>query len=175
MKSVVSVPPASTTGLFVLAQSQLRLSNAAGRDYVNLLINACYQYAEDEMSCALLTQTITDTFYSGELPVLSNGPVISVTSVTDARGAITNYTVEQYGYSTKLVIPGGFTTPMNVVYQAGYASDVTTLPSKFVLAILTHVATMYLNRTSISDKQLTEVPQSLRDFYRNNSRNIPVA
>jgi uncharacterized phiE125 gp8 family phage protein len=157
------------------AAIHLRQDDPSDRDYVNDLIEGCTQDAEDAMACSLLTRTVTAIFNDGELPFLPRGPVQSVTSVTDAQGPITNFTLQGYGNADLLVLPTGFHGPLTVVYQAGYAADATTLPAKFRNAIRLHVTTLYLNRASVSDRAQTPVPHSLELFWQRNNRGSSAA
>jgi hypothetical protein len=152
-----------------------RLDDTSDRDYVLDLIAGCTQDAEDAMQCSLLTRTITAIFNDCERLYLPRGPIKSITSVTDAKGAITNWTLQGHGTADLLVLPNGFHGPLTVVYQAGFADTADTLPAKFRNAIRNHVGTLYENRESVSDKPMSAIPHSLELFWERNRRGIPAA
>jgi uncharacterized phiE125 gp8 family phage protein len=175
MKFTVTTPPVGLPVTPQLVSSQLILNDYDDKDYLTMLINACMQYAEDEMECSLITQTITATYYAGEPLQLRRGPVQSIVSVTDGNGvAVTNYTIEHYGFTDVILPTISIVAPVTVVYVAGYGSA-SNVPAKFQAAILTHVATLYENRESITEKPTFAAVHSLADFYRNNARKIGVA
>jgi uncharacterized phiE125 gp8 family phage protein len=159
------------------------------QDYLTDLQNAAVEYAEQAMGTSLLTRTITTTYYGYHRSVYSalvyptgchklylpRGPIISISSVTDANGAISNYQVSGAGTTDLIEIKQQWVGPLVIVYQAGYGDDASTIPADIRQAIRTHVATLYENRESISDKPMTEVPQSLKDFYQLKARYRGVA
>lgn len=52
--------------------------------------------------------------------------------------------------------------PIEITFNAGY----TTLPSDLKIAILQHVASMWLNRGDCDDDKYTKIPTSSMDTYR---------
>lgn len=155
------------------AKVQLRLDDDAQQPYVESLIDAATDYAEEELSATLMQRERTATFYqAGSLVTLNRGPLVSVTSATDAKGTVA-YSMAGVGSFDRLMFTRAFTPPLTVVYQAGYASA-DQIPASIRQAILTHVATLYENRESVSDKAKLPVPHSLRDFYRLKARKAPV-
>jgi uncharacterized phiE125 gp8 family phage protein len=142
--------------------------------YVRELTAAAAEYAEEALGASLITRTITAEFYEGEKLFLPRGPVMTVTSVTDAGGRAVGWRLERYGRSDLLVTTAAYTTPLTVVYTAGYGSGITNVPADIRHAIRTHVATLYENRESVSDKAKMPVPHSLADFYRMKSRIVGI-
>lgn len=157
------------------AKVHLRLSSDDEQDYVEDLIDAATDHAEEAMACTLMARERSVTFYRGGPMYLPKGPLISVTSIIDADAkTITDYDLEKVGNADLLTINEGFTYPLEVVYQAGYASA-SDIPAAIRQAILCHVGTLYENRESVSDKSKTPVPHSLEAFYRLKRRSAGVA
>lgn len=153
------------------AKKHLRLDVDTDQAYVESLIDAATDYAEESLSATLMQRERTVVFYAGEQTfALPKGPLVSVTSITDdADNIITDYTVTHVGNSDRLTINASYRFPLTVVYQAGSG----TAPS-IRLAILQHVATLYENRESVSDKAKLPVPHTLEAFYRLKRRSVPV-
>jgi uncharacterized phiE125 gp8 family phage protein len=114
-------------------------------------------------------------FFNGENPItLPFGPLVSVTSLVDDNDTtLTDYDVSAVGKSDRVKINEGFSAPLTVTYQAGYASA-SDIPASIRHAILTHVATLFENRESVSDRAKLPVPHSLEAFYQRKSRKVPV-
>src|SRR5665213_3714698 len=170
---------------------------AAGAAEQSLLTSeqaAAVEYAETVMGCSLLTRTITAVYYGPTVPFaygfqfgstysayrnrlpLPRGPVISITSVTDANGTISssNYQLQGEGTADLLYMKVGWTDPLTVVYQAGYGSSAANVPPDIAQAILTHVATIHERRESATDRTITAVPHSLEAFYISKARTLQV-
>jgi uncharacterized phiE125 gp8 family phage protein len=158
------------------AKKHLRLDSDDEKSYVESLIDAATEYAEERLSTTLLERSRTQIFYDAEpLIPLPRGPLVSITSVTDADdNEITNYELSRVGHSDRMTITGSFKAPLTIVYRAGYASA-AAIPASIRLAILQHVATLFENRESVSDKTKLPVPHSLEDFYKLKSRGSKVA
>lgn len=172
MKHQVTSAPATRPVDWLLAKAHLRLDDAADKAGIELAIDAATDYAQEAMACSLVEQEITATFYAGEPIHLPRGPLLAVASVTDDNDTvITDYDVERVGNSDRLKINVGFTYPLTVVYTAGYE----TVPASIRQAILMHVATLYNNRETVTDKAKMPVPHTLEDFYRLKSRLTGVA
>lgn len=150
--------------------------------YLLELQEQAVQYAENMMSSSLLTRTITATFndigsgsaynpYVGELPFLPRGPIQSVTSVTDASGTLTDYSLKGWGNSTLLVLPSGYRSPLTVEYEAGYGDDPSDVPADIRGAIRSHVFALYKFRGAVQDRTITVVPESMTAMYRLHARN----
>jgi uncharacterized phiE125 gp8 family phage protein len=155
--------------------AQLRLDQTDDEDYVNDLIDACTDYAETALESSLLNRTITATFYRQDTLWLPRGPIVSITSVTDANGNHPPYDLEGYGTADLLVCPQGHVSPLTVVYVAGFGTDSTNVPAQIRQAIRVHVSTLYENRESVADKNMMPVPHSLESFYRLNARRRGIA
>ncbi len=208
MRWIVTTPPATVPVDYTLAKQALGLPNDDDQTYIEFLIDAAVNHAQDAMSCSLVNQSITAICYSqdvfltapintnvnpfnapiaaiivsfgssGQYPAikLTRGPVTAITSITDARGqTIPDYFLERSGTTDYVRLTRTFLFPLTITYTAGYGASATDVPASIRQAILTHVATMYDNRASISDQQLTPVPHSLGDFYRRNARFIGIA
>lgn len=174
--AAVTLPPAGARPVtWAEAKAHLRLDVDTDQAYVESLIDAATDFAETRMGMSLVAQTRTETFHDGASTLkLPRGPLISVTSVTDDSAAlITDYDIIREGTSDRLQFNVGFTPPLTVVYQAGYPSR-DLIPASIRLAIMMHVATLYENRESVSDRTKTPVPGTLEDFYRAKSRNVSV-
>lgn len=178
MKWTTTSPPANSIIDFNDIGYHLRddddvLATTAEQNYLTRLIAAATDFAETLMQTSLVTRTIAATFYRGDKLVLPRGPVISILSCIDANGPI-SYTLETQGNTDYLVTPNSFSAPLIVTYTAGYGTA-ADCPPMVVQSICTHVATLYENRESISDKTMMVVPHSLADFYKMKSRGSAVA
>lgn len=196
MKWTVTTLPATTPVSYSQVSSHLRLDNDAERGDVLDHIAAATEYAEQAMECSLITRTITAVIYASDPHAthygqpyfgqpyfgttydatwrrayeLPRGPLVAVTSVTDANGDSPTYHVERHGNAEMLVTTSKWVAPLTVVYTAGYGSDPTSVPADIRQAIKMHAATLYRERESVSDKAKVGVPHSLDDFYRLKSR-----
>lgn len=165
-KWYISAPPAERPVTFLDVTTHLRLGETEGVSYVERLIDAATDYAQDRTALALMAQTITATFYDGEQILLPRGPLIEIDSVTDAGGnEVTAYDLRHVGRSTFILPAGAPARPLVVVYQAGHATA-AEIPASVRLALLCHIGTLYENRESTGEKPRTPVPHSLDDFYR---------
>jgi uncharacterized phiE125 gp8 family phage protein len=186
---IVTVAPVARPVTYAEARYHLRLADSLDEEvYVQSLIDAATDYAEERMATALMPRTIRATFYEGEPLVLPRGPLIEVVSVVDDDGQpATDYDVIQEGHRVRVVIVRGAPKyPIDVTYTAGFAGAAATghpvtgaptvvgLPASIRLAIMAHVGTMYENRESTTDKDKSVVPHSLDDFYRLKSRTVGI-
>jgi uncharacterized phiE125 gp8 family phage protein len=186
----VTVPPTDTPVEWSDAMAHLRLDTTTDQSYVEMLITAATSYAEERMSIALMPRTILATFYPHEwawnplatlsLPlaiynrplVLPRTPLIEILSVTDAAGNLidpSNYRIDHRGYAARVWLQQQYLPPVTIIYQAGYA-NADAIPMHIKLGILQHVATMYEQRESVTEKTVMNVPQSLDAFYNLHSR-----
>src|SRR5690606_18183664 len=67
-------------------REHLRLGDADADSFIEMLIGAAVDHAEDAMSIALMPRTISATFYNGEPLILPRGPVLEMLRVTNANG-----------------------------------------------------------------------------------------
>jgi uncharacterized phiE125 gp8 family phage protein len=166
-------------------QSQLRIVSDDEQDYVDDVVDACIDYAEQALDASLLIRAITAIYYDQAGPyygvyrnyhrlALPRGPVQSVTSVTDANGTITGFTLEGEGNTDILKITQAWTAPLTVVFVAGFGSNVTDVPADIRMAIRTHAATLFEQRASTDEKAILPVPHSLEAFYQLRRRSSPV-
>ena len=166
---------------FADAVPHLRLGGqAVDPPYIDGLIAAATDYAESAMACTLTARNRTETLYEARgnprghpLPY---GPLIAVQSVTDADGSTVGsggYVLSRIGHTDRIRFTGSPAYPVTVVYRAGYATAVE-VPAAIRQAILMHVATLYENRESVSEKGRTPVPHTLEEFYRLKSRTVGV-
>jgi uncharacterized phiE125 gp8 family phage protein len=171
VKWEVTTAPAERPVTWNQVKAHLRLDATDEREYVLELIDAATQHAMDAMSCSLVSQRITATFYCGEPVNLPRGPLLSIVSVVDDDGrAITDYDVRRRGLTDYLVFNEGYAAPLTVVYTAGYATA-AAVPADVKHAIRTHVATLYGMREHVTQGGApAHVPNSLADFYRLKSR-----
>ena len=171
-------------------------ANPLEAEYLADLQAAAVEYAETIMGCSLIERQVIAEFFEPYTPFssgfiygaqpsnsfrLPRGPIISITSVLDAKGEITNYSIEGEGSTDILKLNVGFTAPVTVVYQAGYAElddygqpIVTDIPADIRHAIRTHVATLHERRESATDRTITAVPHSLEAFYMSKARTVQV-
>ena len=194
-----SSPPLVT---FAQAQAQLRIVTSDEQQYITDLIDACSEYAEQALDSSLLFRTITAVYNDGP-PVfhpngpgpgidawpqnwmqgnryfLPRGPVLlgNVQSITDANGQSLAFTQDRQGLMDYAILKPSqnFTGPVTIVYTAGYGSTAAAVPSDICMAIRTHVATLFENRTSADEKAVLAVPHSLEAFYALRKRTPPVA
>ena len=158
--------------------------------YLTDLQNAAVEFAENALGSSLLTRTITAVYFGQNAPSnfgyqflspdaatpklrLPRGPIVSITSVNDAKGSIATWQLQGEGTQDLLQILTGYVTPVTIVYQAGYGSTAASIPADIRQALRMHIGTMYENRESVG-KDMAGVPHSLADFYRLRSRNLPV-
>lgn len=177
MKYNITTPPASTPVTYAQCKTHLRLDTDSEQTYIEDLIAAATSHAENALASSLMTQTITATYYVGEDMHLPRGPVIAITSVTDADGQVIgadDYDLTRIGNSDRILINVSHEHPVTVVYTAGYASA-SAIPAEIRHAIQAHVATLYGHRESVAEKTITAVPHSLTDFYRLRSRSSGIA
>lgn len=163
--------------------------------YILDLQAAAVEFAEEAMGSSLLNRPITATYYDRSLPFffgfsngrdfydddlsklrLPRGPIVSITSVTDANGTIdpAGYALEAVGTRDQLRMKVGWKPPLTVVYVAGYGSTAAAVPADIRHAIRAHFSSLYEQRESVSERTVLPVPQSLADFYRQKSRNTGI-
>ena len=167
-------------------------SQTEEQDYLNDLQAAAVEFAETLMGCSLINRTITATYFDRNMPALLNyaygasgrhrltlprGPIVSISSVTDAKGLLSStlYDLEGEGCTDLLKIGVGYVAPLTVVYVAGFGAAASNVPADIRMAIRTHVATLYSQRASAGDRTISAVPHSLEAFYRSKSRTVCVA
>ena len=171
-------PPASRVVSPSLLRSHSRIdadatASGVSDDYLGMLIDAATTAAEDSMQTSLVPRTMQATFYDGQPIDLPRGPVISITRITDANDAeVTEYQLVNIGNITRIKLKCDTAYPVTAIYRAGYPSAV---PADTSLAILTHAASMYENRESISDRTKVPVPHALEMFYCAKRRDTGVA
>lgn len=181
MKWVISTPAAGRPIEYeAILKRHVRLDDEydAEADLVELYIDAATEYAQERLHSSLMEQTITATFYLDDIHngvvCLPRGPVIDITSVVDDNGDAATYDEFRVGHSDRLKITSALAAPITVVYQAGYETA-DEIPADIRLAIMTHVASLFENRESISEKAMVAVPHSLDAFYRLKARSLGVA
>lgn len=188
---VVTVPPAARVVQPALLRTQSRIDtdpimSGVTDDYLGLLIDAATEAAEVALYSSLVPRTIAATFRTQSVAFypfarldLPRGPVIEIISVTDSAGAtITTYELEHVGFVDRVKLTASASFPLTVTYRAGYvAQDNATaaVPSDLTLAILTHAATLYENRESVSEKAKTPMPHGLEMFYAAKRRDTGAA
>jgi len=172
---VIVKPEGSTLNSFEVAAA-LRLDPPGDSQPLNRMIDAAARYAENAMGCSLLTRTIQATYYDPAEPVyLPRGPVQAILSVTHTPAntpiAPAQYQLQAAGNVESLAMVGSWTwqQPLVVTYTAGYGSQ-ADIPADITWAMIAHVAHLYNQRESVSLENFRDVPQSLADFYRLNSR-----
>ena len=166
------------------AKTHLRVTSSTDDAYIDTLVKACRQTAENELRRSLITQTWVRTL--DEFPdafELHYPPIIAVTSVKyyDAAGvqqtlAPSQYSLDYQGEPGWIVPAYNVTWPdtlqainaVEVTYTAGYgtAADV---PQAIKAWILLHVGHLYENREStMPGISITPLPflDSLLDPYR---------
>lgn len=149
------------------AKAWLKMDTSEDDALIAGLVSAATQMAQNYLSQAFVTQTITETFDAwGDLQTpsqlrLNIHPVISVTSIlyVDSDGATQTLAANQYAadlYTKRCVIEPAYnvTWPtlreqrnaVTVVYQAGYGAA-SAVPEDIKTALKLIVADMYENRT----------------------------
>ncbi len=149
------------------AKAWLKMDTSEDDALISGLVSAATQMAQNYLSQAFVTQTITETFDAwGDLQTpsqlrLNIHPVISVTSIlyVDSDGATQTLAANQYAadlYTKRCVIEPAYnvTWPtlreqrnaVTVVYQAGYGAA-SAVPEDIKTALKLIVADMYENRT----------------------------
>jgi uncharacterized phiE125 gp8 family phage protein len=140
------------------------------------LIAAATDYAESAMSICLAARTIVATFAPGEPLILPRGPLISVLSITDANAvAAASFSLQHEGHQVTLIPQGSLTSPISVMYRAGFALPDGTENAEAIPAGIRHTikmlaGTYYEARESTTDKARATVPHSVDDFFRRYSR-----
>src|SRR5689334_18881738 len=66
------------------AKAHLRLDTDDQQAYVESLIDAATDYAEERLSASLMSRTLLATFYNNDRLELPRGPVIAVQGIIDA-------------------------------------------------------------------------------------------
>jgi hypothetical protein len=204
MRWTVTTPPAGNILDWPTISTHLRLDETDDQSYIQSLIQpAAEEYAQDALSSSLLSQTITATYYVddvmpatrypwsgfdasyygswtpqiyqyGSVVSLPRGPVTAISSIVDGQGrTISAYILERQGYLDLLRITASIVYPVTVVYVAGYP-DAAHIPYGIKQAILCHIGTLYENRESVAEKNMTPVPHTLQEFYRIKARKIQV-
>lgn len=167
--------PATTPVSYAQMSSHLRLNTDDDRADVLDMIDAAVDFAEEAMACSLVNRVITATFFDNEVLALPRGPVVSISSITDANSVSPSYRLERYGHQDVIVALASFKAPLVVVYVAGWGAAASDVPADIRQAIKMHAAAMYENRESIADREMVPVPHSLADFYRLRSRQAGAA
>lgn len=186
MKWSITTPPADRVVSYAEAKYHCNLSetgdtdaDAALQTYVEGLIDAATEYAEEATESSLAPRTLTAIFNEGEEIILPRGPLLSITSITDDDDdEITDYEIERRGLSDRLIIDADFSYPLTVVFEAGYedtGTGTSGVPAMIRHAILCHVGTLYENRESASTDALKAVPHQLADSYRLRRRGLGMA
>jgi len=175
MQWEVTTPPVNTVLTFAQLAYHLRLdtdlaATSEEQCYITELLSDAVEYAEKAMQCSLITRTITATFWKGDELILPRGPVIAIASVSDTGGVITTSELIRRGNTDRLLAPNGWQAPLTVVYTAGFGANGTNVPPDIRGAIRAHVNTLYEYRLSVSDRNLVQVPDSLKAFYGLNCR-----
>lgn len=207
-KWTVTVIPGASPIDTNLVSTHLRLEGSDNdATYLQFLIDAATDHAQDSLEQSLITQTITAAFNAedveltppirdypadplnplgsplavplntwgtyGRSPVvrLPRGPVQSVVSVLDAKGSAVSYGLERTPAGDRLRLNGPLNYPVTAVYVAGYGDVSTKVPAATRAAILTHVATLYENRMSVT-ANMKALPHSMEDFYRLKTRRL---
>jgi uncharacterized phiE125 gp8 family phage protein len=188
MKWTATRPTTPPLVTFPQMQAQLRIDGVDEQDYITDLIDAATEHAENALATSLIRRNITATFYdenasihntnfnqNGTRLYLPHGPVASVTTVTDTNGNALTYRFGASGHAEYITITSvSYTYPITVVYVAGYGTTAATVPADIRMAIRTHVASLWSNRESISEKAMVPVPHSLEQFYQLRRRTTPV-
>ena len=192
MRWSVTTAPTGTVLTWDQLKAHLNRPPISQQTYImSDLLPSAVDYAETMMECALLPQTITAIYdqkdigwYSSQFNYfdlwegkqgweLPRGPVIGITSVTDANGNPVSYARHTVG-NAEFVVPTqgiSFTqTPITVVYQAGF----TIIPQAIVNAIRVHVATMFMVREDVTNLPANAI-HKIEDFYRYRGRGSVVA
>jgi len=155
---VPSAEPISTDD----AKTHLNVSDSADDAYIDTLIKAARQYAEDFTRRAFITQTIEAKF--DKFPAyfeLERGPLQSVTSIqyVDTDGntqtlAASNYIIDKVSMPPRITEAYGVTWPsvrdianaVTVTYVSGYGDASTDVPQQIIHAMLFHIGYFYENR-----------------------------
>lgn len=169
---VVTTPPAGRPVTWAQAKAHLRLTGDTQQTYVESLIDAATDYAQEAMQCSLMPQTILATFYDGKPIVLPRGPIVEILSVAGDDAADVDdsaFFVAHQGHRAEIKFRLSVAYPISVSYRAGYA-NAGAVPAAIRMAILQHVATLYENRESVSDRAKLPVPHALEAFYQRRAR-----
>ena len=173
-------PPTDYPVTVPQANAHLRIGGTDQDAYVEGLIAAATDYAELSMGCTLVardrTTVLSDARANATGHPLPHGPLASVQSVTDASGLTVSssaYVLTRVGHTDRVRFTGSPAYPLTVAYRAGYPTA-DAVPAGIRQAILMHVATLYENRESVSEKGRTPVPHTLDEFYRLRSRTVGV-
>jgi uncharacterized phiE125 gp8 family phage protein len=173
-KLVVVTPPAANPVTYGDAMNHMRAtsSQVASQAQVESWISAATAHAERFTGMSLMPRVYLASFFDNEPLMLPRGPILEVQSVYDDDGhTTTDFELQHYGKTSrvKLGSTANLSYPIRIQYQAGYV-NAASVPADMKLGILQHVATIYENRESVSDKAMVEIPHSLKDFYRLNRR-----
>jgi uncharacterized phiE125 gp8 family phage protein len=177
MQWTVTTPPTSEPLDYATVKTQCRLDGDDEQTWIeSYVIPAARATCEKATGLALMTQTITAIYYpqdsdryTGEMWTyphqvleLPRGPVVSITSITDADGnavPTSNYRLEMFGLTSRIRFTVAAKAPITIVYAAGFASA-TRIPADLRGAMLAHCAFMYENRSADAS------PTALDIIYR---------
>jgi uncharacterized phiE125 gp8 family phage protein len=151
------------------AIAQVRADDETESSLITSYITAARLYAEGYMGKTLVQRNVQATFYYSHQHLnLPRGPVQSITSIVDANDNTIDsgqYELRQDGNTYYVYFTGTVpNAPITVQYLAGYG-EAADVPGDISLGILLHVATLYSNRESVSEKTLSQVPNGLECIY----------
>lgn len=171
-----TVAPVAEPVTWLECQEHLRLDDETDKTYVEALIAAAREYAEQATGRALMAQTWQlkrDAFWPGTL-LLPCPPLVSVSSITytDVDGNTQTadaslYTVDTSSEPGRVFLAYNQTWPttrsiedaVTVTYTAGYASA-SVVPQAIKQAIMILVAHWYANREPVTTGSMAQVPMS---------------
>ncbi len=158
----------------IQAKSQCRVDGTTDDDYLNTLIAAATAHVETLIGKLIMEQTwlLSLDGFSDSIE-LRKGPVRSITSVKyfDADGdeqtlSSTYYTLDSVNEPQWLVRNDSYDWPtileavnaVNITFVAGYS----TIPPSIQHAVLLLIGQWYDQRAGVSDKPVTETPNSVK-------------
>jgi hypothetical protein len=175
----ITTPATGTVLTWAQVQAQIQPGTTADETLIMDHLAEATSEAETKLGMCLLPQTITATFVASDFEAFQNysvfpgqgrkislprGPLISVTSFTDANGTAVPYTNETHGNAIQLLPTSGINlqlAPFTVIYQAGF----TTIPVDIQGAIRVLTATKFMYREGVSTMPANDIAK-LDNFFK---------
>jgi uncharacterized phiE125 gp8 family phage protein len=180
MRWDITTPPAQEPLTYAQVKEQCILSTDIDQTFLTRMITVVRAACEKRTGRALITRTITATWYTDDLhqtissipfiPLrvkLPIGPVQAITSVTDSFSNVidpSTYQLTRIGTVDflKMSIP---IWPLTVVYTAGFGDSPSSIPPNLIQGMLMHAAHLWRYREVATDVKQEIVAEGLDALY----------
>lgn len=173
MERLLKTPPAAEPVSLEMAKDHLKLDTSNDNTLVQMLIQVAREHAEHLMGRPILPRTYVlhlDTFPADRESIdLSSSDVVAVTSISyrSNTGALLDLPDTDYILLGKerLAAPNGWPlgSAVAIEFSAGMFSDADSVPASIKQWMLARIGTLYINRESLSDGRLKELPRTFTD------------